>query len=55
MKTALLEVFRCDANFKSELAECAQLVGLDRSSYIRWVIRSANRKIKGHGTGVKPL
>jgi len=53
MKPQYVEIFRCGEQFKKTLKESAQLMGLNKSSYIRWAVRTANRRIKSHGTGIR--
>jgi len=48
-----VEIFRCDARFKTILADSARRMNLDKSSFIRWAVRTASRQIKSHGTGVR--
>ena len=53
MKKTDCEIFRCDDKFRENLTNCARKMELDKSSYIRMAVITANRRINSHGTGVK--
>ena len=53
MKKNDVEIFRCDETFRANLVRCAKRLNLDKSSYIRMAVITANRRINSHGTGVK--
>ena len=40
-----VEIFRCDAKFREQLANCAQTMDLDKSSYIRYAVATVNRMV----------
>lgn len=48
-----VEIFRCDEQFKTILADTARRMNLDKSSLIRWAVRTVSRQIQSHGTGVR--